>query len=110
MMVSRSTLAKVPTKTRVRPAAAAGHRHQPHARYGERRLAHGDPVLWIGRTCRGPGLKTIDWIALDWGTSNLRAWGIGADDRIVAEASSDRGMGKLDRAGFEPALLELIEG
>jgi len=55
-------------------------------------------------------LKTIDWIALDWGTSNLRAWGIGADDRIVAEAASDQGMGRLERAGFEPALLALIDG
>jgi 2-dehydro-3-deoxygalactonokinase len=48
------------------------------------------------------------WIAVDWGTSNLRAWGIGADGEVVAEASSDQGMGKLERSGFEPALLELV--
>ena len=48
------------------------------------------------------------WIAVDWGTSNLRVWGIGADGAVVAEASSDQGMGKLDRAGFEPALLALV--
>jgi 2-dehydro-3-deoxygalactonokinase len=55
-------------------------------------------------------LKAIAWIALDWGTSNLRAWGIGPDGQIVAEASSDKGMGKLDRTGFEPALLDLVDG
>jgi 2-dehydro-3-deoxygalactonokinase len=48
------------------------------------------------------------WIAVDWGTSNLRVWGIGADGAVVAEASSDQGMGKLDRSGFEPALLQLV--
>jgi 2-dehydro-3-deoxygalactonokinase len=53
-------------------------------------------------------LQAVAWIALDWGTSNLRAWGIGADGEVVAEASSDKGMGKLDRAGFEPALLDLV--
>jgi 2-dehydro-3-deoxygalactonokinase len=55
-------------------------------------------------------LKAIVWIAVDWGTSNLRAWGIDSDGQVVAEASSDKGMGKLDRAGFEPALLELVGG
>lgn len=49
-----------------------------------------------------------DWIAVDWGTSNLRAWAMhGAE--ILAGASSDDGMGKLKRAEFEPALLRLIE-
>jgi 2-dehydro-3-deoxygalactonokinase len=52
--------------------------------------------------------KAIAWIAVDWGTSNLRVWGVGADGAIVTEASSDKGMGKLDRSGFEPALLELV--
>jgi 2-dehydro-3-deoxygalactonokinase len=50
----------------------------------------------------------IDWIGVDWGTSNVRAWGLAPDGRVVAEASSDKGMSKLDRAGFEPALLDLI--
>src|ERR1700704_872262 len=50
------------------------------------------------------------WIAGDWGPSNLRVWGIGADGAVVAEASSDEGMGKLDRSGFEPALLDLVGG
>lgn len=48
-----------------------------------------------------------DWIAVDWGTSNLRAWAMGPVG-ILAEASSDDGMGKLTRDDFEPALLRLI--
>lgn len=53
------------------------------------------------------GQSNIDWIAVDWGTSNLRAWAMGADG-IVDHASSPEGMGKLARAEFEPALLRLI--
>ncbi len=49
-----------------------------------------------------------DWIAVDWGTTHLRAWAM-VGDMARAEASSADGMGKLDRDGFEPALLRLIE-
>ncbi|NBE09206.1 2-dehydro-3-deoxygalactonokinase [Paragemmobacter ruber] len=49
----------------------------------------------------------VDWIAVDWGTTNLRAFAMqGA--AVVAQAMSDEGMGRLDRDGFEPALLRLI--
>jgi 2-dehydro-3-deoxygalactonokinase len=53
---------------------------------------------------------SVDWIAVDWGTSNLRAWAIGPDGGIVHEASSPQGMAKLTRDEFEPALLALIGG
>ena len=53
-------------------------------------------------------LNEIKWIAADWGTTNLRVWAIGGYGRILAEASSGKGMAKLDRDGFEPALIELI--
>jgi 2-dehydro-3-deoxygalactonokinase len=49
-----------------------------------------------------------DWIAVDWGTTHLRAWAM-VGDTAKAEATSADGMGKLDRDGFEPALLRLIE-
>ncbi|MEO8242565.1 MAG: 2-dehydro-3-deoxygalactonokinase [bacterium] len=49
----------------------------------------------------------INWIAVDWGTSNLRAWAIG-DNGPLAEATSDDGMGRLKPAEFEAALLRLI--
>lgn len=48
-----------------------------------------------------------DWIAVDWGTTNLRAWRM-SGGVPVAEATSDQGMGRLTREGFEPALLGLI--
>jgi 2-dehydro-3-deoxygalactonokinase len=48
-----------------------------------------------------------EWIAVDWGTSNLRVWAMGHEG-VLAEAASDAGMGSLARDGFEPALLELI--
>lgn len=49
-----------------------------------------------------------EWIAVDWGTSHLRAWRM-RGTTPVAEAASDAGMGTLTRDGFEPALLELVE-
>ena len=49
-----------------------------------------------------------DWIAVDWGTSNLRAWAMRGGE-AVAEAGSDKGMGSLTPEQFEAALLELIE-
>ncbi len=50
-----------------------------------------------------------DWIAVDWGTTRLRAWAMGGDGSLRAEATSDDGMGGLARDAFEPALLRLIE-
>lgn len=47
------------------------------------------------------------WIAVDWGTSNLRAWKMGAEG-VLAQGESDKGMGKLKPAEFEAALLEVI--
>ena len=48
-----------------------------------------------------------DWIAVDWGTSHLRAWAM-QGTQAVAHAQSGDGMGTLARDGFEPALLALI--
>ncbi|MEO6301348.1 MAG: 2-dehydro-3-deoxygalactonokinase [Paracoccaceae bacterium] len=48
-----------------------------------------------------------EWIAVDWGTSNLRAWAMGPNGPD-AMATSDEGMGKLTPDQFEPALLRLI--
>lgn len=50
----------------------------------------------------------IDWIAVDWGTSNLRAWAM-VDDRAVAMVTAAAGMGGLERHQFEPVLLSAIE-
>lgn len=49
-----------------------------------------------------------DWIAVDWGTTNLRAWAMTEGGDRLAEGSSDQGMSKLAADGFEPALLDVI--
>ncbi|MCP1169978.1 2-dehydro-3-deoxygalactonokinase [Limimaricola litoreus] len=47
-----------------------------------------------------------DWIALDWGTTHLRAWAMSASGTVLDERVSDRGMGRLDPDEFEPVLRE----
>lgn len=49
-----------------------------------------------------------EWIAVDWGTTNLRVWVMGNEGTLIAELSSDNGVGALAQSEFEPALLELI--
>ena len=56
-----------------------------------------------------PGSFKPDWIAIDWGTTHLRAWSM-RGDLVLNEAASDAGMASLSRDGFEPALLELVGG
>lgn len=54
--------------------------------------------------------ETADLLALDWGTSNLRAYAMAADGRLLAERSSGRGIAQLAQpgeAGFERALQEI---
>ena len=51
---------------------------------------------------------TSEWIAVDWGTSNLRAWAM-QGDKPIAEVGSDKGMGSLTPGTFESALLDIIE-
>ena len=48
------------------------------------------------------------WIAVDWGTSQLRAWLMRGDGNILERRQSDAGMGTLARDGFEPALRALV--
>lgn len=48
------------------------------------------------------------WIAVDWGTSSLRAWIMSAQGHVLEARRSDAGMGTLERAGFEPALRALV--
>lgn len=53
---------------------------------------------------------TAEWIAVDWGTTNLRVWIMGPNGVVVDHLSSDQGMGTLTPDAFEPALLGLIDG
>ncbi|WP_239113623.1 2-dehydro-3-deoxygalactonokinase [Shimia biformata] len=50
-----------------------------------------------------------EWIAVDWGTSHLRAWAM-QDGAPLATGDSTKGMGRLAPDEFEPALLEVIGG
>jgi 2-dehydro-3-deoxygalactonokinase len=50
----------------------------------------------------------VEWVAVDWGTSNLRAWGIGPNGDILFARSSDQGMGKLAPAEFPGVLSALL--
>jgi 2-dehydro-3-deoxygalactonokinase len=52
--------------------------------------------------------ETIAWIAVDWGTSNLRAWGIGDNGTVMSAATSDQGMGKLAPEQFPAALVAVV--
>ncbi len=48
-----------------------------------------------------------NWIAVDWGTSNLRAWVVDEAGNVFSSAKSDRGSARLQPSEFEPALLDL---
>ena len=49
-----------------------------------------------------------DWIAVDWGTTSLRAFAMSGDE-VLDEATSDQGMGGLHPDAFEDALLAIVE-
>lgn len=49
-----------------------------------------------------------DWIGVDWGTTNLRAWGMCRTGGVLAEATSNQGMAKLGPEAYEPVLLDLV--
>lgn len=51
--------------------------------------------------------ENVAWIAVDWGTSNLRAWAMAQDGSTLSSASSAKGMGRLERSEFAPALIEI---
>ena len=49
------------------------------------------------------------WIAVDWGTTHLRAWVFGPGGTRIASLSSADGMGRVSPDRFESALLSLID-
>jgi len=50
----------------------------------------------------------IRWIAVDWGSTHLRAYALDKNNQLLHEQTSDKGMGGLAPEAFEPALLELV--
>lgn len=56
-----------------------------------------------------PGIADqLSWIAVDWGSSNLRAWGLDQHDQVIAQASSEKGMLSLKADAYEAELLRLV--
>jgi 2-dehydro-3-deoxygalactonokinase len=53
-------------------------------------------------------MAVVDWIAVDWGTTHMRAWLMAADGQVLDARSSDRGMGTLAPEVYEAALLALV--
>lgn len=51
----------------------------------------------------------VEWVAVDWGTSNLRAWGMDATGNPVFSRSSPDGMGKLTREQYPAVLAGLLK-
>lgn len=51
----------------------------------------------------------MEWIAVDWGSSNLRIWAMGTQGQVLANKRSDQGMGRLLRDECEGVLLSHIE-
>lgn len=50
----------------------------------------------------------LAWIAVDWGSSNLRTWGLDKNHNVIAQASSDKGMLALNPQEYEAELLRLV--
>lgn len=53
--------------------------------------------------------KKIDWIGVDWGTTNLRAYAMSADNDLVDHKQTKQGMNMLEPHEFEVVLIRLIE-
>lgn len=51
----------------------------------------------------------IDWIAADWGTTNLRLWAM-SGRKVVERRTSDRGMGVLGPDDFAAVLAQATQG
>ena len=54
-------------------------------------------------------LSDITLIAADWGTSNLRIWGIDHRGQVIDTINNGKGMSSLKPSEFEPYLISLIE-
>ena len=52
--------------------------------------------------------RHLAWVAVDWGSSNLRAWALDANGKVLAKAGSERGMLSLAASDYEATLLTTI--
>ena len=49
-----------------------------------------------------------EWVAVDWGTTNLRAWGIGPGGEVAFARASDQGMSRLTPDAYAGVLSALL--
>ena len=56
-------------------------------------------------------MSQVEWIAVDWGTTNLRAWALAEDGSVLESAQRHAGMDRLSEcpSEYESALLGLID-
>ena len=54
-------------------------------------------------------LENSKWLAVDWGTSNLRIWLMHADGKVLDEASCSCNMAQLDAEQFYSFFIQLAE-
>ena len=54
-------------------------------------------------------MQQLAWVAIDWGTSSLRCWGMSSDGEVLFEQANDQGMNNLAvPEAFEQLLLRLL--
>ena len=53
-------------------------------------------------------IREISLIAADWGTSNLRVWGMDYQGNVINKITDGKGMSSLKPSEFEPHLIDLI--
>ena len=49
-----------------------------------------------------------DWVAVDWGTSNLRCWVLSSNE-VVHYANKPLGMINLDQSAYEDTLISEVD-
>ena len=55
-------------------------------------------------------IQGVSWVAVDWGTSNLRIWLMSEDNQVIAQKTSSQGMACMDSASdFEQVLFECLQ-
>jgi 2-dehydro-3-deoxygalactonokinase len=57
---------------------------------------------------RGQVTAETEWVAVDWGTSNLRVWGIDVGGRVLFSRASAQGMGKLPPDAYPRVLADIL--
>src|SRR5215813_4453107 len=57
---------------------------------------------------RGRVPAESEWVAVDWGTSNLRVWGIGIGGRVLFARASAQGMGTLAPDAYPRVLADIL--